>query len=526
MLFQLKRSAAVAFGSLALMLGATALQAQELVIARSSEQQSMDPQFSRTGPNQATAAHIFESLMSRTPKGAIVPSLAVSFENVDATTWEAKLRPDVKFHDGSPLTAEDIVFSLKRAPDVPNSPASFAGYVDSIAEMTIVDPQTIRFTTKAPDPNFAISAGLVWIVKQAAAENASNADFNSGKATIGTGPYKFVSWTPADSLVLARNEEYWGDKPHYKDVKVRFIDNDAARVAALLSGAVQLIDGVPPSDLEQLKAKDNIALSTIASSRLIYLALNQRDEVPGATAVDGKPLDKNPFQDVRVRQAISLMIDRSGITDRILGGQGEPTMNQVPEGMFGYNPDLKPEYDLQKAKSLLAEAGYADGFGLTINSSNDRFPSDADLAQALGQLFARGGLTVNKVETFPYSVYSKAATAGDYGAYIFSNGNSSGEAGNGLIATYHTYDKENKLGTLNRQRYSNPEFDKMISAAVSELDVAKREKMLQEAAAVAFGEGAVIPLYHQSVTWASTKDIRYDARRDERTLAMDAHPAN
>ena len=519
-----KRKALATLASIALLAGAGSAAAADLTIGRSSEQQSIDPQFSRTGPNQATAAHIFDGLMDRDAKGAFVPSLAESFKNVDAKTWEAKLRPGVTFSDGSPLTAEDVVYSLERAPNVPNSPASFAGYVANIASMTIVDPMTIRFATKSPDPNFSFDVGGVFIVSKKATEGASNADFNSGKAAIGTGPYKFVSWTPGDELKLTRNDAYWGGKPEFDNVTVRFITNDAARVAALLSGSVDLIDLVPPADQPRLRGDSKISVYSTASSRLIYMALNQRadNEAPGVTDLDGKPLGKNPFKDARVRQAISMMIDRKGIVDRILFGEGEPTMNQVPVGMFGSNPDLKPVYDPVAAKKLLADAGYPNGFGMVLSGSNDRFLSDGDVTQAIGQFLARGGIKINKVETFPYSVYAKGATAGDYGAFIFSNGNSSGEAGNGLEATMRTYNKEEKTGSLNRHRYSNPEFDKAIAAANAEFDAEKRWKMLAEAAALVMKDGGVIPLYHQSVTWAARKGVTYTPRSDERTLAMGA----
>lgn len=515
-----------AVASVTMLTGAGIATAADLTIARASEQQSIDPQFSRTGPSQATAAHIFEGLMTRDATGAYQQGLAESFKNIDPTTWEAKLRTGVKFHDGSPLTAEDVVFSLERAPNVPNSPASFAGFVRDIASMTIVDSHTIRFTTKKPSPTFNNSAGSVFIVSKKATEGASNADFNSGKAAIGTGPYKFVSWTPGDRLELVRNDAYWGDKPAYENVTVRFISNAAARVAALLSASVDLIDAVPPADQPRLKSDSGIEVYSTDSSRLIYLALNQRDDAPpGVTDLDGKPLGKNPFKDSRVRRAISMLIDRKGIVDRILYGEGGPTMNQVPDGMLGHNANLKPVYDPAAAKKLLAEAGYPNGFGMTLNGSNDRFPSDGDVTQAIGQLLARGGIKINKVETFPYSVYSKAASAGKYGAYIFSNGNSSGEAGNGLFGTMHTYDKKKKQGTLNRHRYSNPAFDAAIVAANAEFDPAKRWKMQAEAAAIAMNDGGVIPLYHQAVTWAARKGIVYTPRRDERTYGMNASMA-
>lgn len=501
--------------------------AQELTIGRGNEPQSIDPQFSRTGPNQMTALHIFDRLILTDKNVRARPGLAESWENVDPTTWIVHLRQGVTFHDGSPFTAEDVVFSLTRAPDVPNSPASFGGSVADIEAMEIVDDHTIRFTSKKPSPLFVESIGTVYIVSKAATEGKANEDFNGGAAAVGTGPYKFVSWSPGDRLELVRNDAYWGDKPAYEKVTMRFISNDAARVAALLSGAVDLIDLVPPADLPSLKANSDLKVYDTPTVRLVYLALNQQDDAPFLTDLNGNPLSSNPLKDARVRKAISMMIDRQAIIDRLLYGAGEAASQIVPEGVYGFNPDIKvPESNVEAAKALLAEAGYPDGFGITIHGSNDRFSQDGEVAQVLGQFLARGGLKVNAVETLPYAVYSKDAGKNAYGAFTFSYGNSTGESSRGLLSAFHTYDKENNLGTLNRFRYSNPEFDAAVVAAAQIFDPDQREAALQAAAAIAAADTAVVPLYFQALSWASKSAVDFDARRDERTLAMGARPAN
>ena len=516
--------------TLAAALALTALPgwAQELVIGRANEPQSIDPQFSRTGNNQMTALHIFDRLVLTDANVRAMPGLAESWQNVDPTTWVVNLRQGVTFHDGTPLTAEDVVYSLTRAPDVPNSPASFAASVADIEAMEIVDDHTIRFTTKVPSPLFVENIGTVYIVSKAATDGKTSDDFATGGAAIGTGPYKFVSWSPGDRLVLERNDAYWGEKPAYQTVTMRFIANDAARVAALLSGAVDLIDLVPPADLPQLRANSDLKVYDTPTVRLIYLALNQADDAPFLTDLAGNPLPENPLKDARVRRAISLMVDRQAIIDRLLYGAGEAASQIVPSGVFGFNPDVAvPEVNVEEAKRLLAEAGYPDGFGITIHGSNDRFSQDAEVAQALGQLLARGGLKVNGVETLPYSVFSKEAGNNAYGAFVFSYGNSTGEASRGLLSAIHTYDKANDLGTLNRFRYSNTGFDAKVVAAAQIFDPAEREKGLREAAAIAFGEDtAIVPLYFQALSWASKASVSYEARRDERTLAMGARPAN
>jgi peptide/nickel transport system substrate-binding protein len=502
----------------------TAATAAELKIGRQNEQQSMDPLFARTGNNQMTAMHIYDRLVISLPNASSAPGLAESWKNVDPKTWNVKLRANVKFHDGSALTAKDVVYSMDRASKVPNSPATFGSSTANIAKMEIVDDLNIKFTTKEPDPNFIDNVGTIYIVNEKTTTGATSADFN-GKAANGTGPYKFVSWTPGEKMELVRNDAYWGEKPAYDKVTVRYITNDAARVAALLSGAVDMIDLVPPADLAKLRQDPNIRISETASVRLIYLALNQDDKIVSMTDAAGKPLEKNPFKDARVRNAISLMIDRSTLVDRILQGQGEPAFQLVPEGVFGYTPNLKPKFDPAEAKKLLTEAGYPNGFGVTISGSNDRFLLDGEVAQALGQFLARGGIKVNKVETLPYSVFAPAAGKGSYDAFVFSLGNSTNEAGRGLMSALHTPVPGSDVGSLNRFKYSNKEFDKAAEEATAEFDEAKRQKMLGDAMAIAMKDMGFVPLYWQSVAWATRKNVSYTARRDERTLAMDAKPA-
>ncbi|MCH1999134.1 ABC transporter substrate-binding protein, partial [Achromobacter xylosoxidans] len=199
-----------------------------LTIGHSSEPSSMDPLFSRTGNNQAAAENIFERLVSTDENMQMRPGLALSWRVLAPDTWEIKLRPGVRFHDGTPFSADDVVFSLERAPKVPNSPAPFSGAVRSIAAVEVVDLLTLRIRTKAPTPDFMEQIGLVYMLSRHAAQGKRSEDFNSGVAAIGTGPYRFVRWQPGDSLELARNETYWGARPDFDRVVIRYIANDAA----------------------------------------------------------------------------------------------------------------------------------------------------------------------------------------------------------------------------------------------------------------------------------------------------------
>jgi len=502
-----------------------AASAADLTVGISAEPSAIDPQFSRTGNNQNAAQHIFGRLVEQDENLQIKPNLAESWKNTDPLTWEVKLRQGVKFHDGSPLSAEDVVYSLERVSTIENSPAPFTANVGSIAKMEIVDPTTIRFTTKKPTPQFMELAGMVYIVSRKASEGKGIADFNSGAATIGTGPYKFVEWVPGDRLVLQRYDDFWGDKPEFEKVTFRTISNNAARVAALRSGAVDLIDAVPPADVATLKSVEGIALHSTPSARIIYLALDSaRDESPFVTDKAGAKLAPSPLKDVRVRQAMSKMVDRQLLIDRILSGAGAAAGQLVPEGIGGHSANLKPDaIDLAGAKALLAEAGYPDGFGITVHSSNDRFAGDADVGQALGQLFARGGLKVNGVVTQPYSVYVAAAGKQEFSAFVFSFGTTTPSAAPGMTNVLMTFDKEAGTGSFNRARYSNPAYDAKMKEALAEFDVDKRNALLAEAAEVAFGDVAIMPLYWPVVTWASRDSIAFTPSKGEDTLATFAH---
>ncbi|WP_117194444.1 ABC transporter substrate-binding protein [Rhizobium terrae] len=499
-----------------------AAQAADLTIGSATEPSAIDPQFSRTGNNQNIAQSVFDRLVQTDAAINMEPALAVSWANTDPLTWQVKLRNGVKFHDGNPLTAEDVIFSLTRAKDIPNSPAPFSGNVAAIDSMKVIDNLTIEFKTKKPTPDFMEQIGFVYIVEKKVAEGAKIEDFNSGKAAIGTGAYKFKSWTPGDNLQLARNDAFWGKKQDFDNVTIKFISNDASRVAALRSGAVDLIDAVPPGDVKTIQGISGLKVFSTASSRLIYLALDSaRDKSPFVTDKDGKPLEKNPLKDVKVRTALSELINRQLIIDRILDGSAEAAGQLVPNGVAGNDPSIKAvAFNADDAKKLLAEAGYKDGFGITIHTSNDRFPGDAEVAQALGQMFARGGLKVNGVVAQPYNVYTKGASAGEFSAFIFSLGNSTPTSATGLRNLLMSVNKDAGAGSFNRTKYSNPAFDQAMQTATAEFDAKKRIELLQKATNMVFADVPVIPLYWQKVHWAGKANLTYVANMTEDTTPV------
>ena len=271
-------------------------------------------------------------------------------------------------------------------------------------------------------PQLIEQIGIVYIMSRHAAAGLSTADLNSGRGVVGTGPYRFVAATPGQSVQLEAYPGFWGGKPPWNKVTLRFIPQDASRVAALLAGDVDAIGQVRPADVAQLRGRANVA--SIASTRLVYLGLDSgRDHSPFVTDLQGHPLDRNPLRDPRVREAISKLMDRKAIVTRLLDGSGEPAGQMVPEGLGGFDPSLPPPaLDVAGAKALLAAAGWPNGFGLTLHGSSDRFPADAQLVQAIGQMLGRGGIKVNGVEALPYAVFAPAATRLEYSAFVFSFG--------------------------------------------------------------------------------------------------------
>ena len=506
----------VAFG-----LAAGSAQAADLTIGRATEHNALDPLFSDLGNDVATAENMFDSMIHFDARLKIHPALALSWKLLDPLTWEIKLRPGVTFHDGSAFTGADVAFSLKRARSVPNSPGPLASFVRPVKETEVVDAHTIRIRTESPTPLLMDMVGRIFIIPARLGPQVATEDFNAGRAMIGTGAYRFRSAAPGDRVVMEPNPAYWGHKPEFDRITLRFLSNPAARSAALLSGSVDVIEQIPPSDVELFQNRPELSLFSAVSTRIVYLAMDQgRDDSPFVTDKEGTPLKVNPLKDRRVRLALSKLINRPAIVDRVLAGAGEASGQIVPEGMGGHDPALRPEgFDPASARKLLTEAGYPDGFGLTVHGSSNRFPNDSQLAQALGQMFSRGGLRVNGVEVLPYNVYAPSATQRKFSVFDFSYGSIASSSLNGLSGVLATYDAAAGTGSLNRARYSNAKFDDILRRATAEFDEAKRNALLAEATRVAMEDAAILPLYWQRLYWAARKGLTVDANRGEATSA-------
>jgi peptide/nickel transport system substrate-binding protein len=510
----------------AALFGGTTLPAwaAELKVGLSSEVTTIDPHFFNSGPNNAFLHHLFDSLVDVDAEGRLIPALAESWKAVDDVTWEFKLRRGVKFHDGSELTAEDVLFSLDRPALIPNSPGSFTSYTKPIVARQAVDRYTVRLKTASAYGPLPLDLISIFIVSKKAAANATQEQFNAGKAAVGTGPFKLVSFRKGENIEIARHDAYWGEKPEWDKVQFKVLASDAPRLAALLAGDVDLIEAVPPADLARLKTNPKLALAQHTTWRTLFWQLDQfRDNSPFVTDKAGKPLAKNPLKDVRVRQAISKAINRKVLVERSLEGLAEPASNLNSPGIFGYNAELKVEaYDPEGAKKLLAEAGYPDGFGLTIHGPNNRYINDEQVVQTVAQFLNRVGIQA-KVDTQPLSVYFGKARASEYSFALLGWGSLASDFT--LRSIVGTPNPDTGWGTWNWGKYSNPAVDKLVQQALGSVDPARRENFARQAAKAALGDYAAIPSHHQLATWALRKGLHYKGRVDEFTFAHEVRSA-
>jgi peptide/nickel transport system substrate-binding protein len=493
-----------------------------LVIGVAAPATSADPHFFNAAPNNSLAAHIFSRLVERDAEARLLPGLATSWEALSPTTWEFRLRPGVTWHDGRDFTVDDVVFTFGRAPNVPNSPGGYGPYLRMVTRVEVVDPLTLRLHTRQPHALLPLELGWVSIIARHAAAGAATEDYNSGRAAIGTGPYRLAAFGGGERIELARNEAYFAEREPWSRVTIRFLGNDAARTAAVLAGDVDLIDQVPSTDIARLRREPRVAVAEVRGLRLIFLSPDHSREVapPLVTDHEGRPLERNPFRDLRVRRALSLAINRDALAERVMEGQATPAGQWLPAGVYSHNPEVAvPPHDPDTARQLLAEAGFPQGFRLTLHSPNDRYPNDARTAQAVAQMWTRIGVRT-EVAAIPWSAFSGRSARQEFGMRLIGWGSSSGEASSLLVNVLGTFDPAARRGASNHGRYANPALDALTDRATAVLDEEAREVLLREAVRLAMDDVAFIPLYNITNAWAARRGLRYEPRRDERTAAM------
>ncbi|HEY9572969.1 MAG TPA: ABC transporter substrate-binding protein [Pusillimonas sp.] len=511
-------------------------QAQTLKIGLASEPTAVDPHYHQTTPNEALVYHIFQPLVAMDADQKLQPALAKSWEATDDTTWTFKLDEKAKFSNGEPFTAQDVVFSFCRI--LNNETGIGSGGTNTVRRILSVetpDERTVLLKTAAPQPvlpNELARIPMIWsgIVKHGKLTYTPKEgcgvtspwpvvnDFNSGKDVIGTGPYVLKSYVKGSGIVLERNEKYWGELPAWKEVRMTAVPSAGPRLTGLLAGDFDLIENPAARDLKRIK-ESGFGHTVKPSVRIMFFQLDAgREQSPMVKSSKGD----NPLQNVKVRQAMSMAIDRKTIVDRIMDGVALPANQFIPAGMFGAI-DQAPalEYNPKKAKQLLAEAGYPDGFELTLSATNDRYINDAQVTQAVAQYLSRIGIKT-QVDTVTSSVYFPKRAKREMSAALGGWGQETGEAGNFLQYWVTTNNKDRGVGSSNYGRYSNPELDKLYFQAMVTLDGGQRSQLLQQAVKIALADMPNIPLHWESGVWAFRKGIAYEGRADQRTMATAA----
>ncbi len=477
---------------------------------------TLDPTGRREITTLAWQSHIYEPLTSVNRRGQVVPALALSWKNTSPTTWVFNLRPKIHFHDGSSFSSQDVIFSIERARDNPKS--QMREDVAGIVALHALGALQIEIVTSTPVP--LLPQRLVGLAMLPAKYAKAGGDEWFLKPN-GTGPYKFVSWLSEDNLVLSANENYWQKPASLKNIVLQNISNNAARVAALLSGQVQLIDKVPPQDMARLGQSNNLHLSSVPGNRIIYLGLDYRQEnSPAINTGAGFGVGPNPLAKTSVRRAIAAAIDKQLIADTIMGGLATPATQFVAPSVNYYDTGLKGiAYNPEVSKKLLNDAGYAGGFELRLDAPNDRYLNDALVAQAVAGMLEKINVRV-RVNAISKTVLFPQLDKGDFS--MFLSGWASSDMVGTLLSQVVCKNKDKGVGTFNRVGYCNETVDKFAALASSTFSDKERKNALSRAARQALQDDVIwIPLYSEKATTAIDAHYTYTTRGDEFINAYD-----
>lgn len=489
--------------------------AQTLTIGLRSGPDSMEPQHGAVGARAEALRHVFDTLASTGDKLQLEPGLAVAWRLVDPTTWELKLREGVKFHDGSDFTAEDVKFSIERLP-VASEASPGMVLPRRMKEAKIVDQHIVHIVTDHPAPALPLDLARLFIVSHKAGAgqtgDAAKGAFDPAKA-FGTGPFRLISWTPKDELVLERYDGHWRGTSPWRRVVCKAIPDDAARVTALKAGHVDVIAPVPPADVATVEKDARLKIVRVDTPWVFALEFGFRENAAQLTAKDGSALPRNPFRDERVREALDLAIDRRALAEVAMEGLAKPADQMAAPGAPEFNdklPALKP--DLPRARQLLAEAGYPNGFRVTLAFTIDRLSGDRAIGTSVAYMLSRIGLDV-RASPQSGAILFPARARGDHAlAIIAERQDALAAPGRSLRAA---------------EGYANPELDKLVRDAAAELDEAKRRTLLEKAAALLAKDRVALPLVAASFAWGLAKD-RVEMprpRADAETLAYEIVPA-
>lgn len=484
-------SAIVLFAAATLALPAMAQPGDTLTIGVAAPPTTMNPHGRDADSNLSIMANIFNGLLQRNTQGKLEPALATSWERVDPLTWRFKLRQGVTFHNGNDFTWEDVKFTMNRLSDPKVSEfLAFGGLVDTVKPVD-GDPWTIEIKTVRPVPFFAQNLPQVFIMDKESTQARSQGEV--GLHPIGTGPYEFVKWVKGSYLKLHAYENYWGEQPSIENAVVRPITEASTRLAAIISGKVDILQGVPVSLIRVIKNNPKIKLINRPARRSIFLGMTNEEGEPTA--------------DLRVRKAMYMAINEQAIIDKVMFGHASPAA-QIPDpATIGYSDDIERlPYNPEKARKLLAKAGYPDGFEITLTGPNDRYVQDEQIMAAIAGQLAKVGITVH-VDAKPKAVYFPEVDEHELEFYLLGWFDGSYDFGRSYSKLLHTVDVEAGYGGVNGAAYSNPALDKLFAKSNQILDPAKREKALQRLNEKAMAQVAVIPLHYQENDYAVRKGL-------------------
>ncbi len=498
-------------------LAASAAQAAEFKWASTTDPQTMDPHAVNSAAVLGFLNNVYEGLVRRGKDMSVEPALATSWEPIgDGEGWRFTLREGVTFHDGSTFDAQDVLFSYQRASDEVSDTRSWFA---PISEVRVVDDYTVDFMTTAPNPLFPSSIANWMIMDQgwAEANEAALPDKETGNyATLnanGTGAFQITVREPGLRTVLEPFEGWWGEAEH-NITRAEFnpIQNSATAVAALLSGDVDMIEPVPIQDVARLQGNDEVEVIQGIEARVIMLGFDHQAEALKYTDDAGKP---NPFRDARVRQAVAHAVNVDAILATIMRGNAEAASQLVSPAMSGYSAANaeRPAYDVEAAKTLLAEAGYADGFSFGLKCPNDRYLNDEAVCQAIVSMLAQIGLSA-ELDAMPVRNYWPELREDNYDMYLLGWSPGTFDAEHPVRFLVATPNEEKKLGSWNFGGFSNARVDELLPQIQSELDEGTRQAMLDEVTSIIQDEQVYVPMYVQPLVWGARSNIELTQRPD------------
>ena len=513
--------ATTALGALlvATLAGAGMAHAQVFRWASQGDPQTMDPHSQNESMTNMMNGQVYERLVKRDRQLVIVPSLATEWQQTGPLTWVFKLRPGVKFHDGSPFTADDVVYSINRGKELTSQ---IANYANAVGTPRAVDPLTVEFTLAQPNPIFLQHIDALWIMSKSWSEKnkvlkpldfknkeESFASFN----TNGTGPFILASRAPGIKTTYKRNPSWWGKfDGNVVEIVYTPIGNDATRLAALVSGEIDFVLDPAPRDVPRLRNTAGVKIIDGPENRIVFIGMDQaRDKL----LYGNVPGDKNPFKDVRVRKALYHAVDNETMKTKLMNNQSVPTGGVTPSplGSFGDTQvESRLPFDLAKARSLMAEAGFADGFEVTLDCPNNRYINDEEICIALAAMWSQLKVKV-KVNAMPRATYFPKLEKLDTSMYMLGWGGAVTDAETTITPVLRNRG-EKGVGFYNYGNSRNDKFDALAAQTSVEADPKKREEMVKAALREYTSQAHVLPLHRQVIPWAARTNVEVSHRAD------------